>query len=224
MTRTPHVLIVDDEPSVRLTLEEALRPLEVEVSAAASGEDALAVLRTRPVDVMLLDLRLPRLGGMDLLRHLEWAHPEVRVVVVTAHGTVADAVEAMKHGAADFLQKPFAIAEVRALVRRVLDRERLDATRATEYDEHVELARRHVNERTFAAAREHARLAIGLDHRRPEAFNLLGVLEEIAGRRDAALVQYRLALAADPGYRAAQDNLRRATSSPSERRGVPRVD
>jgi Tfp pilus assembly protein PilF len=112
------------------------------------------------------------------------------------------------------------VEDVRALVARVLDREQLDAARAASYDDHVELARRFICERHPAAATEHARRAVAQDPARADAFNLLGVLAELAGNRNEALKHYRIALEVDPRYRAAQQNLARATRPRDEQRGA----
>lgn len=222
--RPQTILVVDDEKNLRLTLSEALAPLGYEVRTAADGREALAELSRGGVGLVLLDLRMPETDGMTLLRQLAEVSPESRVIILTAHGTIADAVEATKLGAADFLQKPFAPDELRTLVAQVLGRDRLDAARARDYAQHVELAKRFITDRHFDAAREHARRAIADDATRPEAFNLLGVLEEIAGRRVEALKQYRVALELDAGYRPAQENVTRATRPPAQRSGGLRYE
>ena len=128
--------------------------------------------------------------------------------MITAHGTVGNAVEAMKLGAVDFLQKPFSAQEVRAVVERVLARETLAPEQADDYGAFVELARRGITRRDFEAARAHLRQAIALDEDQPEAHNLLGVLYEIGGDRFEAQQSYRKALALDPTYAPARANLK----------------
>jgi DNA-binding NtrC family response regulator len=222
------ILVVDDEKNLRLTLAEtlaeALAPRGFEVRTAANGREALAELARGGVALVLLDLQMPEMDGMTLLRQLAEVSPESRVIILTAHGTIADAVEATRLGAADFLQKPFAPDELRTLVAQVLDRERLDAAHARDYAQHISLAKRFITDRHFDAAREHVRRAIADDATRPEAFNLLGVLEEIAGRRTEALKQYRVALELDSGYRPAQENVARTTKHPAQRSGGLRYE
>lgn len=213
------ILVVDDEKNTRLSLEEALRPLGFDIVTAANGDEALEKLEAEPPALMLLDLLMPGIDGMQVLERTARAHPEVRVIIITAHGSIENAIEAMKLGAADFIQKPFSVDEIRVLVSSVLDRERLDAARADSYRDHVELAKRFISDRHFDAATEHVRRAIAVDSSRPEAFNLLGVLRELAGDRVDALKNYRIALEMDPGYKLAQQNLARATRPPEERRG-----
>lgn len=215
------ILVVDDEKNIRLALEEALEPVGYEVLSAANGTEAMELLEGRSPALMLLDLKMPGLNGIEVLEQTARTHPDVRVIIITAHGNIDNAVEAMKLGAIDFIQKPFSVAAIRDLVQRVLDREQIDAERAESYDEHMELAKRYISDRHFEAAREHVKRAIGDDPARPEAFNLLGVLEEIAGRRIEAQQQYRVAVDIDPTCQAAQKNLARSTRAPSQRGGPP---
>lgn len=222
--RKPRILIVDDERNIHLTLEESLAPLDAEVASVADGREAMEELRLRPADVILLDLEMPDIGGMKLLRFLDQVSPQSRVVVITAHGTIGDAVEATKLGAVDFIQKPFSGVDIRSLVQQVLDRERLDPDHAADYESHVALAKRFITDRNFEAAKEHARRAIADNPTRPDAFNLLGVLEELSGRRPEAIAQYRVALDLDATFAPAQQNLSRATRPPAERKGKMEID
>jgi DNA-binding NtrC family response regulator len=115
------ILVVDDEKNIRLALSRALEELGRPVAAAVNGEDALQQLESGDVGIMLLDLKMPGMDGLEVLRRVASARPEVRVIIITAHGTVPNAVDAMKLGAADFIQKPFSSDEVRQVVRRVLE-------------------------------------------------------------------------------------------------------
>jgi DNA-binding NtrC family response regulator len=119
---TRSALIVDDEKNIRLTLAHALEAIQVEAAPAINGEEALAMLGERSFDLVLLDLRLPGMSGMEVLRHLHRDYPQLPVVVITAYGTVDSAVEAMRCGAVNFLQKPFAPEEIREVVSAVLER------------------------------------------------------------------------------------------------------
>ena len=120
---TPAVLIVDDEKNILLTLGMALENLSISVDTADTGAAALDKLTGGSYDLLLLDLRLPDLDGMEILRRIAQMRPEIKVIIITAYGSIDLAVEAMKLGAVDFLQKPFDTAEVRAMVSRILDRE-----------------------------------------------------------------------------------------------------
>ena len=106
------VLVVDDEPSVADVLHEDLIEAGYDCIRAATGEDALERLSRGSCDVMLLDLRLPGISGMDVLRKMQTDYPETAVIVVTALGDVKTIVEAMKIGAVDYITKPFELEKV----------------------------------------------------------------------------------------------------------------
>jgi DNA-binding response OmpR family regulator len=213
------ILIVDDEKNIRLTLSQALKILEVETDTAANGEEALAKLEEREFGLILLDLKMPGMDGMEVLRRVRGIRPDIRIIIITAYGTVESAVEAMKLGAVDFIQKPFSPEEIRELVSRVMDREKLDEQKVVDYGSSLELAKRCVGDRHFDAAIEHVRKAISLDPGRPEAFNLLGALMEIRGDRIEAQKNYRAALSLDPSYEPAIKNLQRSTNGRWRLRG-----
>ena len=116
MNAPKRILIVDDEPNVRLVFRTALEATGYVVSEAADGDAALAQLRRLPTDLILLDLKMPIVDGMETLHRLRAAGDETPVVVITAHGRVPDAVAAMKLGAVDFLPKPVSPVTLRAVV------------------------------------------------------------------------------------------------------------
>ena len=207
------ILIVDDEKNIRLTLSQALETLGVEIDTAADGDEALTKLKGRDFGLILLDIRMPGMDGMEVLRRVREMRPDIRIIMITAYGTVESAVEAMKLGAVDFLQKPFDPEEIRELILRVLDRDRLDARKVVDYASHIELAKKCIGERHFDAAVESVRKAIFIDPGRPEAFNLLGALMEMRGDRLEAQKNYRAALSLDPSYKPAIENLHRSTDA-----------
>jgi len=122
----PHVLIVDDELNIRRVLAAMLAREGYEVTTAADGEQALAVLHKTPVHVVVTDLVMPRLGGMELLGRVAADFPDVPVIVITAHGTVDSAVQALKAGAFDYITKPFEQEELKKVIAK--------ATRAHEIE------------------------------------------------------------------------------------------
>jgi len=126
--RTPalHVLVVDDDGPVRKACCEIAAGMGFLVASAESVPEARAILKHQPVDLMLLDLKLPGGGGLILLEEVKALHPETAVVVMTAFATVSSAVEAMRIGAGDYLTKPFALEELTAVLDRAGQRRDFD--------------------------------------------------------------------------------------------------
>jgi DNA-binding response OmpR family regulator len=119
-----HVLVVDDEATTRKAVTRALELSGYEAEGAASGEHALSLLDTKPYDLMLLDLRMPGMDGVEVLNRVQSTHPELLVIVFTAHATVESAIEAVRAGAVDYLLKPCSIRDIQAAVSRALEQRR----------------------------------------------------------------------------------------------------
>jgi len=117
------VLVVDDERGPRESLRMILSPT-YDVSLASGGAEALEILHTRPVDVVTLDLAMPGLRGPELMRAIRLDFPDVEVIVVTGHGSLESATDAIRLGISDYLQKPFDVVQVTAAVYRALTRRR----------------------------------------------------------------------------------------------------
>jgi DNA-binding NtrC family response regulator len=124
------ILVVDDEPNLRRVLAAQLSRDGYEVHAVADGKAALKILQEQYVDVVITDLRMPELDGLELMRRALALEPELPVVIITAHGTVDNAVEALKSGAFDYITKPFDQNEVRNVVRKALRTRALAAAEA----------------------------------------------------------------------------------------------
>ena len=120
------LLIVDDEPVLARELSRSLAAEGHEVRTVATGAEAIEANRARPPDLVLLDLRLPDRSGLEVLRELRGLDPGLPVVLMTAHGSVRDAVKAMREGASDYLAKPLDLDEVGLLVERILAQRRRD--------------------------------------------------------------------------------------------------
>ncbi len=125
------VLVVDDEPNLRRVLAALIERDGHEVHAAEHGEAALEFLREHHVDLVVTDLRMPRVDGMELFSQVSRSSPGLPVIILTAHGTVDGAVEALKKGAFDYLTKPFDQAEIRNVVKKALRTRELDQADAT---------------------------------------------------------------------------------------------
>jgi DNA-binding NtrC family response regulator len=114
------ILVVEDNGGLREVLKEALTTADITVEAVESAEEAFEKLGGARYDMVITDLKLPEADGIAVLEAVKKAYPDTEVVVVTAHGTVDRAVEAMKKGASDFITKPFSIAQIRMQAGRIL--------------------------------------------------------------------------------------------------------
>src|SRR5512138_3357040 len=131
MTESPkHLLLVDDEEALREVVAERLAERGFEVQQAASGEAALEKLRDFAFDILLTDLRLPGLGGREVLQAALERYPDIIAIVITGYGTVKDAVDAIKQGAADFISKPFQFDELMHVIDSALEQRRLRSENA----------------------------------------------------------------------------------------------
>ncbi|MGB4691373.1 MAG: sigma-54 dependent transcriptional regulator, partial [Atribacterales bacterium] len=119
------ILIVDDEESLREMLKEFLEGEGMLVELAQNGREALEKLHSLSFDLVLLDLRMPGVSGVEVLQEIKKEEPELPVVVITAYGSVDNAVETLKMGAFDFITKPFKLEELLNTISRALEVERL---------------------------------------------------------------------------------------------------
>lgn len=123
------ILVVDDEPATRLSLAELLSLEGYEVAAAASGEEALDLLSEKSFDLAIVDLKMPGMDGLAVVGALQERTPETIIIMLTAHGTLETAVQAMRQGAHDYLLKPANVNEIMASVKAGLDKRRRELRR-----------------------------------------------------------------------------------------------
>ena len=120
-----HVLVVDDHASAREAVADVLRQADYEVVTCASAIEALRRLDAQPVDVVVTDLQMPGMNGLDFIREIERRRLDVQVLMITAHASVPSAVEAMRLGAFDYMEKPFDAQKLERSVAQACDRRRL---------------------------------------------------------------------------------------------------
>lgn len=119
-----HILVVDDEPVTRQSLTDILRLEGYSVSSVPNGEAAVDYMRMYSVDLMLLDLRMPGMSGLEVIKVMSQFSPDTEIIVLTAHGSMESAVEALRHRIHDYLLKPASPAQVLESVARGLGRRR----------------------------------------------------------------------------------------------------
>lgn len=137
MSAQRKILLVEDTPALARTYCGYLRHEPVEVTHVETGADALAALRDAPPDAVLLDLRLPDMDGMDILREISAQKSGLPVIVITAHGSINTAVDAMQAGAADFLVKPFNAERLKVTLKNLLEKKQL-ATMVQVYEKETD--------------------------------------------------------------------------------------
>jgi nitrogen regulation protein NR(I) len=167
------VLVVDDEQNLRRVLAATLQREGYEVNVCADGEQALEALERDGADVVVTDLVMPRMDGLTLLRRVVATHPDVPVIVITAHGRIDKAVEAMKSGAFDFLAKPFDNADLKAIIAK--------ACRQSDYNQ-----RNVVPEPSAEGVARHYTEIVGRGQRMQE---LQQVISKVADAPSTVLIQ-----------------------------------
>lgn len=219
------ILIIDDEKNIRFTLSQSLETVNYEVETAVDGEHGINKYNESKYDVVLLDMKMPGIDGIEVLRRIKSRDPFQNVIMITAHGTIETAVEAMKLGAIDYIRKPFTVDEIRSIVKRVLQRAYVDECAAEKsYQASLEYAKGCINRKDFDKAYIYLQKSIGIELMKSEAYNLLGVILELKNEVVEALKMYRAALAIDPTYKPADLNLQRATQWVYTQRGISLED
>jgi two-component system, NtrC family, response regulator AtoC len=121
----PTLLIADDDPVALALLAEVLTGERYEVRAAAGGAECLRLAEREPFDLAIVDLRMPGMGGLEVVRRLGAMQPGIPVIILTAFATIDTAIEAIREGASDYLSKPFRMEQLKIVVRRILESRRL---------------------------------------------------------------------------------------------------
>ena len=172
MAGSARILVADDEPNLRRVLSAILRREGYDVLQAADGSEAIDLL-SEPVDVVITDLKMPRVDGMEVLRHASAQLPNVPVIMITAFGTVDNAVAAVKAGAFDYLEKPFEQEQIRQIVNKAVAQSTLSRKEA----------------RPQVAADDTAvKQRFGLIGDSPEMHAIFGVIEKVADTPSTVLI------------------------------------
>jgi len=115
------ILIVDDEAGPRESLRMILKPI-YEVHTAQNGQEAITFISQKKVDLVTLDLNMPGLPGIEVLKKIQKLQPDIKVIIVTGYGTLGNAREAIRYGAGNFISKPFNVADIIAIVSKAVER------------------------------------------------------------------------------------------------------
>jgi len=122
----PRILVVDDEKIICELIERTLERNNYDVEIARNGKTALEKVKESVFDILITDVKMPKISGMDVLKEIKKANPIIEVIVITGYPTIELAVEAIKIGAYDFITKPFDINKVQSMVNKCLKKQRLN--------------------------------------------------------------------------------------------------
>jgi DNA-binding NtrC family response regulator len=192
------ILVADDERNIRKNLAMVLESAGYQVEEARDGEEALALCRQTHPDIAFVDLHMPKMAGLDVLAHFRTLSPKTAVVIITAYGSAANAVEAMKLGAVDFLEKPFDPTIIAILAEEILFRQRHGS--GGSFDDLMHLADLARERNARLEARAYLKAAMSRAADRPEPYYWLGYLCEAEGDAKRAVQYYYMAYSASKTY------------------------
>jgi DNA-binding NtrC family response regulator len=120
MADTSRILVVDDEEALRSVLSTELVNSGYEVSTAADGDEAISSVQNKKFDLVLLDIKMPRVDGFEVLKFIKKSYPSTKVIMLTGFADLKNAIESKKHGAEDFVSKPYDLVDLLTTIERVL--------------------------------------------------------------------------------------------------------
>ena len=126
MADVTRIMVIDDEPLMRMTVQDASGGRRVRGHRAETGEKGLTLFRENQADILITDLKLPDMDGIQILKEVKTISPETQVILITAYGSIDSAVTAMKEGASDYLTKPFSMDELLLIIKRILRMKQLE--------------------------------------------------------------------------------------------------
>ncbi|MDY6786918.1 MAG: response regulator [candidate division WOR-3 bacterium] len=207
------ILIVDDEKNILKTIKTALEGDDVSVDTAMNGEECLDLIEQKEFDLILLDLKMPVIDGIEVLKRLSEKDIFIPVVIITAHGTIDKAVEAMKLGAVDFIQKPFSPNEIREIVDDMFERNEVVEENASTYKDYFQLAKKSAQQREYDKALDYAFKSLNKEEEIPEVFLFIGFIYEVINEHDKAMKYYNATLSIEPGNQYALDRIKKLGDS-----------
>jgi two-component system, OmpR family, response regulator len=182
-------LVVDDTKNIRLLLTTCLETMNYEVLSAANGEDALKLFQSNDFDIALIDIKMPEISGTEVLRRIRSLGIQVPVVIMTAFGTVKNAVECTKLGAVAYLQKPFTADKIRFVLNEI---DSLN-TYNNEIEKYLSKSREYLELGRINEAYSLLKKVLSINPSCSECYNLIGKVHELEGRLDEAKRFYNIA-------------------------------
>ncbi|MEW6169970.1 MAG: sigma-54 dependent transcriptional regulator [Candidatus Omnitrophota bacterium] len=168
-----HILVVDDEPLVRRSLSEFLTLEGYAVSNASNAKEALNLLKDYTADIIITDIKMPEMDGINLLKNMKELYPQTPVIVITGYGSIESAVEAMKQGAYDYITKPIVDSEIKIIIERLIKENQI-------VEENIRL-----KEQLSSTKKERFLNIVGRDEKMQKIYNLI---EAISNTRATVLI------------------------------------
>ncbi len=176
------ILVVDDTKNIREMLKTFLEMEGFTVFEAKNAEEALNIFNTENIDLIFTDIKLPNVSGTELLKQIKKNNRFVTIIVMTAFGTIKNAVECTKYGAAAYLQKPFTTKRVKAVLEEVLRKDTLKK----DLNSYITLAKKLIEEEDYPKAEEVLNKALTIDNQNWEIYHLIGKISELQENEEKA--------------------------------------
>ncbi|ERK29859.1 MULTISPECIES: response regulator [Clostridium] len=176
------ILVVDDTKNIREMLKTFLEMEGFTVFEAKNAEEALNIFNTENIDLIFTDIKLPNVSGTELLKQIKKNNRFVTIIVMTAFGTIKNAVECTKYGAAAYLQKPFTTKRVKAVLEEVLRKDTLKK----DLNSYITLSKKLIEEEDYPKAEEVLNKALTIDNQNWEIYHLIGKISELQENEEKA--------------------------------------
>lgn len=176
------ILVVDDTKNIREMLKTFLEMEGFTVFEAKNAEEALNIFNTENIDLIFTDIKLPNVSGTELLKQIKKNNRFVTIIVMTAFGTIKNAVECTKYGAAAYLQKPFTTKRVKAVLEEVLRKDTLKK----DLNSYITLSKKLIEEEDYPKAEEVLNKALTIDNQNWEIYHLIGRISELQENEEKA--------------------------------------
>lgn len=201
------VLLIDDTKNIRMMISTCLESLGYRVDYAENGYEGIKIFKNDKYDLVILDIRMPKLSGTELLKIIKGIDKKVPVLIITAFPTIKNAVECIKMGAVDYLRKPFTTKRIKEVVENIMKRDTL--VENNDYDSLIESAKKSINNLYFDNALKYLKKAISINVEDGEPFNLIGIIYETKNDFYKAYKYYNIALQLEPNSQMIKENIDR---------------